>query len=348
MTRTRLAYGIGAILLLATIGIPAWLLSRPVQQSTESAISVDSLDVVCTGRVDAVGLVRSLDPVRPGRIVKLHVTEGADVKAGEAIVSIDDRDYVEMVKEAGLACDVARIEVEAAQAKAKKAASDIEALQLNIEAAKVRVAAAAIKLDQMRQQVGASTSIPVTAADVDVQEAELRSFRLNIDAEQIRLSALKAIDQDLEVRAAQKRVEAANDALIKTKRYQQDCTITAPSDGTIVRMQCGVGAMLAPNPMDPGVVFAPAGPLIVRAEVEQADISRISMNMPATVRDDSRDATTWSGRVTAISRWVAPKRAILLDPGNFNDVRTTEVIITLDPSPKRLWIGQRMVVRFGK
>jgi hypothetical protein len=69
--------------------------------------------------------------------------------------------------------------------------------------------------------------------------------------------------------------------------------------------------------------------------------------MPAVIKDDTRaDSPAWVGRVQRIAGWVAPRRSVLLEPGELNDVRTAEVVIALDPSPHPLWIGQRVQVRF--
>jgi hypothetical protein len=51
--------------------------------------------------------------------------------------------------------------------------------------------------------------------------------------------------------------------------------------------------------------------------------------------------------VTRLSDWYTHRRSILLEPMQFNDVRTLESIITLDPGQPMLRIGQRMRVTLG-
>ena len=76
------------------------------------------------------------------------------------------------------------------------------------------------------------------------------------------------------------------------------------------------------------VVFAPAGPLVVRAEVDQESLGRVRVGMAATVQDENRpDGPALKGRVMALSRYVAQKRAFVLEPGEVNDVRTVECVI---------------------
>lgn len=347
----RAIWFLGLLLLLATILVPAILWRNSGRESIDPGPPITSLDVVAIGRVDVEGSVRSLDPPQPGRVSALHVTEGADVKAGQPIYSIDDRLHLDFVQEAKLARDQAKIALDVAKARAQAQPAEIEALQKRIDAANETARANEAKLQQMKRQLELSSAVPVTKADIDSFEAQLRSLRLNIAAEQIRLDAVKMLDPNLEVQAAQVQLDSATDAVARAEQQRDACTIKAPSDGTIIRIRTGVGAMLAPStPMsEPAVTFAPAAALIVRAEVDQADAGRVQLNMKATLKDETRrDSPVWTGKVVEISRWIARKRSMNLDPGEFNDVRTLEVVIRLDPSNDRLWIGQRMVVRFTK
>ena len=45
---------------------------------------------------------------------------------------------------------------------------------------------------------------------------------------------------------------------------------------------------------------------------------------------------------------VARRRTLLLEPGEMNDVRTVECVITLDGNTDGLLVGQRMRVRIGR
>jgi hypothetical protein len=45
---------------------------------------------------------------------------------------------------------------------------------------------------------------------------------------------------------------------------------------------------------------------------------------------------------------VAPRRTVLLEPGELNDVRTVECVITLEGGTESLLVGQRMRVRISR
>jgi hypothetical protein len=63
------------------------------------------------------------------------------------------------------------------------------------------------------------------------------------------------------------------------------------------------------------------------------------------VQDDSTGAGDWHGKVQRVSDWYSQRRSILLEPLQFNDVRTLECIVILDPNQATtLRIGQRVRV----
>jgi multidrug resistance efflux pump len=344
---------LGLVLLLAPLGVTAWWLTRPAPHGPPPGPPLDDLDVVCSGRVDAEGLAVALAPDQPGRVVRVSVSEGAAVKKGQEILAIDDTQYQLAVREAKAAALAAKVEADYAALKAGQFPEQIEVKAKQLEALRVDFEAGEKKLAQMRKQQTLTSA--VSTADVEVFEAGVRKLKLAAEAAKIELDELRKFDAGLEVRAAQAKLDAAAVAVERAEAAVRDCVLRAPADGTVLRLQASVGGTLAPaaaplpGAAPPAVVFAPAGPLVVRAELEQGSLGRVAAGMRAVVTDDTRtDSPTWTGRVKSIAGWVAPRRSILLEPGELNDVRTTEVVIALDPSPHPLRIGQRMQVRLAR
>lgn len=76
-----------------------------------------------------------------------------------------------------------------------------------------------------------------------------------------------------------------------------------------MRLSLQVGEVLAPQPKAPPLVLCPAGPRIVRAEVEQEWIGRVAVGQEVTFQDDATsDGPTWTGKVIAVADWMAPRR----------------------------------------
>ena len=114
-----------------------------------------------------------------------------------------------------------------------------------------------------------------------------------------------------------------------------------------MRLQVGVGEWLGSVPKQSAVQFLPAGPRIVRAEVEQEFANRVSVGQAAEVHDDSKAGPTWRGKVARMSDWYTHRRSIVQEPLQFNDVRTLECIIQLDAHAQMPKIGQRVRVLLG-
>ncbi|QEL18447.1 HlyD family secretion protein [Limnoglobus roseus] len=338
---------LGILLLVVSIAGPTWYFTRPAPPPVSTGPALEDLDVVCNGRVDIDGSTFSLDPNVPGRVVELHVKESAVVKKGDAILKLDDSSYLGAVKEAKAAVKAVQVEIEAAQVRLKQHPDQIALQQKKIEAADAEVGAAEKQLEQMQER--AKVTSQITKADVEAFAAKIKSGKLLADAERLQLEQLRKIDPELELKALQAKKEAADVTVERAEKAVLDCVLKAPSDGTILRLQTAVGATLSPGLPLPTILFAPSSQLIIRADVEQSSLGRVKEGMKAAVRDDARsDSPTWNGRVRTIAGWVAQKRSILLEPGELNDVRTTEVVIELDGSPSNLRIGQRMLIRITK
>lgn len=337
---------LGLILLVGSVLVTAWWLNRPTP--TTQKTSADPIDVFCTGRVDSSGQVIPLELTQPGRVVKINVKEGAVVKAGEPILNIDPSGAEIRVAQAESAREAARVELDAAKSEKQRFAQLVEAREFLIVAAGARVEAAKKLLQQRREQQSVT---PLGKAEEKALEAQVLELEQLEKAEKAQLQLAKDREMqgqgnDLRIRAAEARLKAAEADLKLAQKGVDECTLVAPADGTILRLQASVGGMLAPGSPIAAVVFAPAGPLVVRAEVDQESLGRVKIGMKAEVQDENRaDGPIWTGRVKQVAGWVAARRTFVLDPGEINDVRTVETVIELDPSEKPLWIGQRMRVR---
>ena len=82
--------------------------------------------------------------------------------------------------------------------------------------------------------------------------------------------------------------------------------------------------------MGPALLFCPDAPRIVRAEVEQEFAGRVGVGQKALIQDDATGGGSWRGQVKSISGWYSHRRSMLLEPLQFNDVRTLECILELD------------------
>jgi multidrug resistance efflux pump len=338
----RAGFIVMLVLLAGSIAGTAWWLSRP-DPGPVPARPADEADVYCTGRVDAAGQVTGLDPAQPGRVTAVLVPEGAAVAAGQELVRLDAAAAEARLTQAQATVDSVQVELDAALRDRERVPNQIAARAALLNAASARVDAARKLLQQRREQQQVT---PLGKTELEAIEAQIRELEQMEASQRLELEDLKKIDPELRVRAARAKLKAVEADRDLARKAVADCVISAPGPGTVLRLQAAVGGLLSPGSPVPAVVFAPAGPPVVRAEVDQESLGKVAVGMPAEVQDENRpDGPVWRGRVKQLARWVAQRRSHVLEPGELNDVRTLECVVELDPPAEGLWIGQRMRVR---
>ncbi|AWM37135.1 putative efflux pump membrane fusion protein [Gemmata obscuriglobus] len=334
------------LFVLAPLVAVGWWLARPKADAGVPPPTSSELDVVCTGRVDGSHPLAALSPTVPGKVAEVLVSEGLTVDAGAPLLRLADESLKFRVEEAKAALAVADLEIEAAGAEAKLHPQRVAGQKLAIASAQDRTATARRLLDELRAAKPFGT---ITAADIIRAEAEVRQLERLEAVEADRLTELNALSPALRVRAAEAKKVQARVALNQVEQAVRDCVLVAPSAGTVLRVNVSVGESVLPGGGAPALLFRPAGPLVVRAELEQEFIGRVRPGMRATVTDETRaDAPTWTGRVVRVGAFVSRRRGVLFEPGEVNDVRTLECVVTLDEPTGGLLVGQRMRVRIGR
>ncbi len=335
---------VGMFILLPLIGV-GWWLNRPKPDLAANGPRLGELDVVCIGRVDGLTPAAGLEPAMPGQVQEVFVADGQSVRKGDQLLKLNDESLKLRAEEANEAVAAAQIELDAAELDLKLHPLRLNSQKIALEGANDRVTLARqlLKERETAQQFGTVTAIELLGARAEIKQAEQL-----VKLEEGRLEELRAAKPELRTRAATSRKTMATIAQKQAEKALRDCLLLAPADGTVLRVQTSIGESVMPGSLQPPIVFRSNGPLVVRAELEQEFLGRVEPGMKATLRDDARpDSPTWEGTVLHMGNWVARKRSVLLDPGEVNDVRTVECVITLDKAPEGLLVGQRMRVRLG-
>jgi multidrug resistance efflux pump len=337
--------GLGVVLLGVTATASWLLLHAPVWAQGQGNGGYKQLDqrAVAVAFVDVEGGVVNLYPVRQGRVVDLPVKEDVEVAEGTPLLKIDDALAKIQVDEAKLALEAAKKRKELAGSRAEQHDRQIKAQEAAVEAAKSKVAAARAQADKAsryhRERLGGS------AEDVKAAQKLTEEAQAGVKAEQAKLEVLRAMKPSLAVDMADIDVRAKQQDVEKAELGLRECVVKAPKKGKILRKLISVGEVLGANPKLPALQFCPSEDRIVRAEVEQEFAGRVSKGMKARIQDDATGGGEWQGEVARVSDWYTQRRSVTLEPLQFNDVRTLEVIIRVKPDAKNpLRIGQRMRV----
>ncbi|MGH6613694.1 HlyD family efflux transporter periplasmic adaptor subunit [Sphingomonas sp.] len=228
-----------------------------------------------------------------GRIQSIAVDEGAKVKAGQTLATLDTATLDARMNEAD--AQVAQADAQLAKLRNGNRAQDIA--QARARAAAAAAVAANTERDYVRRQplVGPGAISrdlwEQTVADRDKANAQLAEARQALSLAEAGARREDIIGAEAQLRAAQAaRSSAATD--------RGDTRLVAASDATVVTRAQEPGAIVQGG--QTVLTLSIARPLRVRAYVAETDLSRISPGMAVEVVADG-NARTYRGTIGYIS-----------------------------------------------
>jgi multidrug resistance efflux pump len=338
---------VGLLLLVVTAAGAGWVLNHNNKpEDTNSPPRPSALEtpppqgIVCFGYGDSDPSVANLYPVQPGRVVEV-VTEGATVKKGDLLLRVDSR-------LAQIEADRAESDLEDAKdllAEARNLPTRhknlIEQQKQAIAIAETKKAVAQQELDTARNLRSDST---ISKQTLRGAEEQMKAREAEVKAAQLKLKEMQLKDPEIDLKRAERAVRDKDLIHRKAKLALEECTLRAPSDGTVLRVLTQVGETLGSQGHLPAIEFCPQGPRIVRAEVMQEWAGRVKEGETAVIEDDTHGGIRWTGKVKHVSDWYTHRRSKIQEPFQYNDVRTLECLVTVDPGGPPLRIGQRVRV----
>lgn len=305
-----------------------------------------------------------LPPVlQSGEVVEVFVRSGDEVKAGAPLYRFNTRPLEAKVNRALQTVNVALANVERARAAETGYPRMVEAQELKVRAAeeKVRATAENVRVYEANLRDVFKANPPEIAEKLFEKDPERLKLRaqmtpapLERDAEKLSLEVLraKAVDAAVDRKAAEAQVEEARAAVSEAKTAVELCTVRALVAGTVERVNVGPGDVIGVGTRTPAMVLVPAGPRVVRAEVEAEFAHRVGsdkIGKEVVIHDHSDPKLTYKGTVKRVGDAFLPKRsASALAP---NETLVLEALVEVaDPAPPGkppLRVGQRVKVNFG-
>lgn len=337
----HLSWSAGLALLAGGVLGSARSHSRPTSPEPAPVSLVTSPDVVCFGHVDVEGGVASLHPLASGRVSRVDVHEGERVRSGSVLLALDDRLARARVREAEAALRAAHAQLAQALQLPGQYRSKIAQQEGAAEAARHRLEAGRKVLARKRELARLDQ---LDIKEADAAEPVVRELHAVTRIEEEKLRDLRLADPAPVVERARIEIGAKEAQLDQARRGQEECLLQAPGDGTVLRILASPGDVLGTPAAQAAILFCPLKPRIIRAEVEQEFAGHVAPGQHASIQDDTTGGRTWSGRVFRISDWYTHRRSVLQEPFQFNDVRTLECLVAVDPGQPPLRIGQRVRV----
>jgi HlyD family secretion protein len=260
--------------------------------------------VLASGTLNAVTTVQVGSQIS-GQIKEIHADFNTPVKRGQVIARIDPSTYELRVNQT-------RADLDAAESAVAVARSGLAAQQAELGRVKITLLDAERDYERKKMLVDKKFISP----------AELDKARTVLDTTR---EQLKAVQAQIQVSEAQVRTALAavkqRESLLRQAQVDLERTIIrAPVDGTVILRNVDAGQTVAASLQAP-VLFTIAQDLRdmqVEAAIDEADVGRLRVGMPASFSVDAFPRRSFSGEI----------RQIRKSPQNVQNVVSYTVVIT--------------------
>ena len=269
----------------------------------------------CIAHVDSEHGLAPLYPLQPGRVKQVLVDEGQKVAKDQILFTLDDRIAKAQVEEAQAAVAASKAQWDNAKQLESQHSEKIAGQSKVVEGRKALADAARRMFENLQ-----SSSIAPTKDQVFSAQMQAEAAQAEVDARKIELEALQKLNPTFQVSQAESDHKAKLAQLQKANVALDEMLVRAPANGTILRLN---------------IQFLPLGKQVVRAEVEQEFAAAVRVGQKAIIYDDARsrrDSPLATGKVLTVSNWYSPRRSMVMEPLQYNDIRTLECLIEVDPA----------------
>jgi HlyD family secretion protein len=251
------------------------------------------------GKVEPLGEIVSLASQSGGIVSKLLKNEGDKVKEGDTILVMDNASE---------------------KLKVLQIRSKIEGMRAQLEYDEQAIAVTEAKLQQAQKILQASLNLLKDGAEkeenVNDQQTQVKTLEAGLGQNKASLTKSRADLNELQVE-----LRMALDDLGKK-------ALKAPGDGTLLEISASPGSAL--SQYQSYADFAPAGPVMVRCEIDELFANRVKTGQSATITLVGSTKVIASGKVYMAAPFLKPKSFFSDNPADKQDRRVREVRILLD------------------
>jgi membrane fusion protein (multidrug efflux system) len=321
-TRTKLILLVVALVVLVAGG--AWFLryksyGQFFQETNDATIMADAV---------------SIAPRVNGYVSQVLVSDNDDVKAGQALLRIDARDYQAQVEQA-------RAQIAQADASADSARASIAEQQAAIIQAEAQLAAARIKAAHDAAEVARYAPLAATGAETRQQLAQLRlaaaqsAAQVREQAAGLEIQRRKIAGITTQIRQAQAQAQGGQAQLASADVNLGATLLRAPVAGRVGDKTVTPGQYVQAGTRLMSLV--PLAQLYVTANFKETQLALMRPGQPARIEVDALSGTEIDGRVESISPGTGAQFSILPPQnatGNFTKiVQRVPVRIAIDATP---------------
>lgn len=279
-----------------------------------------------------------------GEIIDLPFREGEEVKKGDLVVKIDDRDLQAALLGAQAALESAKANLESTKASRDRAKSQLQEQTNRHEGLKSTLSFAKRSLER-RQQLFDSGDI--SESELDVALERVRDIESQIEASISMISAAEntIASAEAQVRQAEAAIKQAEADIDRTEEQIRNTTIYSPIDGRVTRLNAEIGETVITGTMNnAGTVIMTIADLTrmrMVARVAESDVTKVKPGQTADIFIIGHGEEPFRG---VISR-IALQRTMANDGTGYFE---TEIDLRLDGREVRSGHTANVEIEIGK
>jgi len=314
-------------------------------------------EIPLTGIVDGNEVIVS--PQIMGRIVKLTVDEGSEVKKGDLLAELDPRELQASL--AAAKANVASLQAQVNEANHNYALTD-DSTGASLKQAEATLTSTRAQLEQARANlwrdqtdfdrtqklfdggVASAQDRDHAEATLKASQANVKSLEESVGAQEAALALARANRKQVDVRGAQiattlAQLEQARAAAAETETQLGYTEIYAPIDGVVSVRVAKQGEVVSQG--SPIVIVVDVDHLWVRADVEESYIDSVRFGQTLHVRLPSGDVLQGQVFFKGVENDFATQRDVSRTK---RDVKTFAIKVSVPNQDRRLFTGMTATV----
>ena len=281
----------------------------------------------------------SVGSATPGIVTEVNVKVGEKVKPGTPLFKLDDRQLQAEWKVRQSAVTAAEVDLERLKNQPRK--EELPVYEASVHEMEANLAQTNDQLkrthDLYAKRVAQEEQLFL--AQQQQQQAESRLAKAKAEFDLLKAGSWK---QDLMV--AETAVARATVQVEQTKTEIERLTVKALADGEVLQVNVRPGEFVGAPPGQALVVLGEVEQLHVRVDIDEHDIPRFVPGTAARASMKGRSQETFDLSFVRVEPYVVPKKSLTGQNTERVDTRVLQVIYAVDPTKKKLYVGQQVDV----
>jgi multidrug resistance efflux pump len=289
----------------------------------------------------------------PGIVAEVYVWVGDKVKPGAKLFRLDDRQLrsEERVREALLTSAQATLarsktnaraeERQATTARLKEAEANHVDQKDQFERAERLFSSRAIGDEEFIRR---RQAFEVVKQQLNKARADMDAERVKDEAHQRDVTVAEAAVKQTEAQLAQTRIELERLVVCAPVSRSYLANIPAPDQWEVLQVNVRPGEFVGVPPGQALLVLGNVEQLHVRIDIDENDIARFKPGVVGTARLRGDAKQTFPIKFVRVEPYVIPKKSLTGASSERVDTRVLQVIYRIEPSERRLYVGQQLDV----